>query len=40
VLHLGVGRDEVRRYGSWEDHARAHGLDAAGLRAPIKEFLR
>jgi len=39
VLHLGVGRDEVRRYGSWQDHARAHGLDAAGLRAPIKEFL-
>src|SRR4051812_12556609 len=39
VLHLGVGRDEVRRYGSWEDHARAHGLDAAGLRTPIMEFL-
>jgi transketolase len=39
VLHLGVGREEVRRYGSWEDHARAHGLDAAGLRTPIKEFL-
>ncbi|WP_433385997.1 transketolase family protein [Actinoplanes sp. CA-142083] len=39
VLHLGVGREEVRRYGSWEDHARAHGLDAAGLRGPISEFL-
>ena len=39
VLHLGVGREEVRRYGSWEDHARAHGLDAAGLRTPIMEFL-
>ena len=39
VLHLGVGRDEVRRYGSWQDHARAHGLDAAGLRTPIMEFL-
>jgi transketolase len=39
VLHLGVGREEVRRYGSWQDHARAHGLDAEGLRAPIEEFL-
>ena len=39
VLHLGVGRAEVRRYGTWRDHARAHGLDAAGLRAPITEFL-
>jgi transketolase len=39
VLHLGVGRAEVRRYGSWRDHARAHGLDAAGLRASITGFL-
>jgi transketolase len=39
VLHLGVGRAEVRRYGTWRDHARAHGLDAAGLRTPITEFL-
>ncbi|GIF25059.1 transketolase [Actinoplanes tereljensis] len=39
VLHLGVGRAEVRRYGSWQDHARAHGLDAAGLRTRIAEFL-
>jgi transketolase len=39
VLHLGVDRAEVRRYGTWRDHARAHGLDPAGLRARIAEFL-
>lgn len=38
-LHLGVGRAEIRRYGKWQDHARAHGLDAAGLRASITAFL-
>jgi transketolase len=39
ALHLGVGRHEVRRYGTPGDHARAHGLDAAGLRASITAFL-
>jgi transketolase len=38
-LHLGVGRTEVRHYGSWHDHARVHGLDAAGLRRSIETFI-
>jgi transketolase len=39
ALHLGVGRAEVRHYGKPADHARAHRLDAAGLRASITTFL-
>ena len=39
ALYLGVGRTEVRRYGTWRDHAREHGLDAAGLRRSINAFL-
>jgi transketolase len=38
-LHLGVDRAEVRHYGTPADHARAHGLDPAGLRAAITAFL-
>ncbi|MEU4691937.1 transketolase [Actinoplanes sp. NPDC023714] len=38
-LHLGPGSAEVRRYGTWRDHAREHGLDPAGLRRSITEFL-
>ncbi|MFV2112058.1 transketolase family protein [Micromonospora sp. LOL_025] len=39
LLALGVGREELRRYGSAEDHTRWHGLDAAGLRRSVAGFL-
>ncbi|HEY6596533.1 MAG TPA: transketolase [Asanoa sp.] len=39
ALHLGVGRRELRRYGTPKDHARWHGLDAPGLRGEISAFL-
>ncbi|HET6534104.1 MAG TPA: transketolase [Actinoplanes sp.] len=39
ILHLGVERREIRHYGSPKDHARAHGLDPAGLRRSIGAFL-
>lgn len=35
VEYVGVGRDEQRRYGTPTDHARLHGLDAAGIRARL-----
>lgn len=39
VLGLGVGVDELRRYGRPEDHLAAHGLDPAGLRRSIGAFI-
>ncbi|MFD9355268.1 transketolase family protein [Streptomyces sp. NPDC060031] len=39
VLGLGVGRAELRRYGTLEEHTAAHGLDPASLRTRIAAFL-
>jgi len=39
LLSLGVGREELRRYGTPDDHAALHGLDAAGIRRSVTEFL-
>lgn len=39
LLSLGVPRAELRRYGTPREHARAHALDAAGIRRSILDFV-
>jgi len=39
LLALGVGREELRRYGGPQQHIAAHGLDEAGLRRSISVFV-
>jgi transketolase len=39
LLSLGTRKEDLRRYGTGEDHRRAHGLDAAGIRAAIDAWL-
>jgi transketolase len=39
LLALGVREPELRRYGTWPEHARAQGLDADGIREELGGFL-
>jgi transketolase len=39
LLSLGVGRSELRRYGTPSYHAALHGLDAPGIRRSVADFL-
>jgi transketolase len=39
LLALGVQNVELRRYGTRQDHRTAHGLDAAGIRRSLEDFV-
>ncbi|KMO98892.1 transketolase family protein [Streptomyces roseus] len=40
ILGLGVGRSELRRFGTMDEHTAAHGLDPHCLRRRIDAFTR
>ncbi|WP_460498727.1 transketolase family protein [Glycomyces tarimensis] len=39
LLSIGVGREELRRYGTAAEHERLHGLDPDGIAARLRRFL-
>jgi len=39
LLSVGVPRAELRRYGTPADHAALLGLDAAGIRRRVTDFI-
>ncbi len=39
IQALGVGRRELRAYGTPADHIRAHGLDPSGIRRSLDDFI-
>lgn len=39
LLSLGVGRTDLHRYGTPDDHDTWHNLDATGIRASLSKFL-
>jgi transketolase len=39
VLALGTRREELRKYGTWQEHVTGHGLDPMSLRKRIDGFL-
>jgi len=39
LLAIGVPNAEHRRYGTWQEHNAAHGLDAGGIGRQVRAFL-
>jgi transketolase len=39
IAAIGVPNVEHRKYGTWQEHNAAHGLDARGIRARILRAL-